>query len=512
MHFVGSGSHTLGRYQTCKYICKGTGEDEFFEPRFSYNGYRFIEVAGLGYEPNPADVEIRVIGSKFEPIGSFTCSDNRLNHLQQVLLRTLRNYYMHLPCDPTREKAGWTQDVETVFHPSAYNLLVGPNYIKWQRDFLDTIHPSGYVPPVVPSRFDGPTINGPWWGGAIVYGPWQLYQFYGDTGILAESYPAMQKQVEYLDSIAKDGIVEWGLGDWMEVGSVRPLRTPVPFTSTCALAWFCDILRQTAHVLNKPDDVVKWTDKASAARSAMNRKFLNTATGDYATSSQASQLLPLVLNLAPKVQRPQVFNRLVQRIEADNFHLSTGFVSTPWLLTGLSDMGRGDLAWRIATQDDYPGWIDAIIKQGNTVMKEDWKGGLVQMPTLQGPIGTWFYHSLAGIRLDPHHPGFSHFTLWPDTHNSLTWIRAHFDSLHGRIESNWKRNGDRFEWEFTIPPNTSATVKLDAPPESIQFNGTPLQAESIVPSSSGVAFHAPAGQHHLATNALGRRSGIVRKP
>lgn len=478
--YPGSGGHTLGRYQTCKYICRGDGE-EVFQSRFSYNGYQFVDVVGMDYEPKVYDVEGQRVATDLETVGSFSCSDGRLNKLQEVLLRTVRNYIVHIPNDPTREKSGWTQDVQADFFEMAYNFNVAPTFIKWQRDFQDATHDNGYVPPVAPGRFDGPTINGPWWGGVIIYNAWYVYNFYGDLRVLEEAYPFMQKYLGYLDSIAKDNIVEWGLGDWMEVGSVRPVRTPVPFTSTIAYYWFTTILQKTATLLNKPEDAEKYRAKAALIHDAFNRKFLDSATGRYAKDSQASQLMPLVLGAAPEEKRELILQRLVERIAADNNHLSTGFVSTPMLLTGLTDLGRGDIAWAIATQTDYPSFIDAIINRGNTVMKEDWKGGLVQMPTLQGPIGTWFYHSLAGIRSDPDSPGFRHFILKPETSGTVTWVKSHFDTHHGRIASNWQRSGSDFTWDFTIPPNSTASVHVPAANGMmVSVNGAPAaQANGV---------------------------------
>lgn len=461
VQYPGANSHTLGQYQAGKYFCRG-GQEEFFEPRFCYGGFRFVDVTGLDYQPQAADCIGQLVATDMEPAGAFACSDERLCKLQEVLLRTLRNYYIHIPNDPTREKAGWTQDVETGFWETAYNFRAAPTYLKWQRDFLDIIHPNGYVPPVAPGRFDGPTINGPWWGGAIVYCPWYLYQFYGDTRILDESYPAMKRQVAYLGSIAKDHIITWGLGDWMEVGSVRPVRTPVPQTSTCAYYWFAEILRQTALLLGKTDDARDYAELAAQIGAAYNQKFFNQDTGDYANGSQTSQLISLHFGLVPEDARSLVLRRLTDRIAKDDNHLSTGFVGTPLLLPGLTELGRPDLAWTIATQDTYPSFIDAILNQGHTVMKEDWRGGLVQMPSLQGPIGTWFYHSLAGIRLDPAAPGFKRIVLRPETGGDLTWVSAHHDSLFGRIVSQWRRADGRFTLNVVIPANTTASVYVPA--------------------------------------------------
>ncbi len=496
----GSDSHTLGRYQTSKYILRG-GDYEEFEPRFCYAGFRYVEVAGLDYQPALTDCVGQQVCTDLEPAGSFACSDERLNRLQTILLRTLRNYIVHIPNDPTREKAGWTQDIENGFFETALNFNAVTMYAKWQHDFLDAIHPNGYMPPVVPGRFDGPTINGPWWGGVVIYAPWYMYEFYGDREILAESYPAMKAQFNYLGSLATNHVVRWGLGDWLEVGSVRPVRTPIPLTSTCAYYWFACILRDTANLLNRPEEAKHFAAEAEAICAAYNREFFNSKTGDYASGSQTCQLVSLVFGLVPEAQREWVKQRLAERIAKDKDHLTTGFVGTPLLLTGLTDLGLPGLAWNIATQTNYPSFIDAVLNRGNSVMKEDWKGGLVQMPSLQGPIGTWFYHSLAGIRLDPQAPGFKRIIIKPEIANNLTWVQAHHDSPYGRIVSNWKREGQKLTMEVTIPANTTATVYVRA-----RDAASVTESNKLASETTGVKFLRT--ENNAAVYAVG--SGTYR--
>jgi alpha-L-rhamnosidase len=461
IYMPGADSHTLGRYQTCKYIFKGR-DWEFFEPRFCYAGYQFVEVTGLDYEPSLSDCAGQVVCSDLESAGEFACSDERLNKLQEILVRTIRNYIVHIPNDPTREKAGWTQDIESGFPETVLNFDSAAMYVKWQRDFLDSIKTNGYMPPVSPGRFDGPTINGPWWGGVVIYAPWWIYEFYGDREILAESYPAMKAQLAYLGGIASNNIVRWGLGDWMEVGSVRPVRTPVPLTSTCAYYWFARILEQTARLLGEEADAVGFGSKADEIRTSYNREFFNPETGDYASGSQTCQLVSLCFGLVHEDKRDMVRRRLAERIAKDDYHLTTGFVGTPLLLTGLVDFGFPELAWAVATRTNHPGFIDAILNRGNTVMKEDWNGGLVQMPSLQGPIGAYFFHSLAGIQRDPSAPGYKHIVIRPETANSLQWVRARLTTLHGRVESAWRRVGGVLTMDVVIPPNTTASVHVPA--------------------------------------------------
>jgi len=291
----------------------------------------------------------------------------------------------------------------------------------------------------------------------------------------------------------------------MEVGSVRPKRTPVPLTSTCAYYWFACILHDTATLLGKPDEAKQFAVAATEIRAAYNREFFNPETGDYASGSQTCQLVSLFFGLVPDGKRELVLQRLAERVAKDNDHLTTGFVGTPLLLQGLTDLGLPELAWSIAMQTNQPSFIDAILNRGNTVMKEDWNGGLVQMPSLQGPIGTWFYHSLAGIRRAPSAPGFKHILIKPETANGLTWVRAHHDTLHGRIISEWRRDGGQLTMNVTIPPNTTATVFVPAVQVGdVSEGGKPGKRSpglKFLRMESGAAvFAAEPGRYHFTVN------------
>lgn len=478
--YPGSASHTLGRYQTCEYICKGEGE-ESYEPRFAFNGYRYVDVLGLDYTPAVTDLVGCLVVSDLQSMGTFSCSDERINYLHEINRRTIRNYIVQMPMDPVREKVCWTQDVQTNFETSAYNYNMQAIYDKWQDDYIDAIFPNGYVPTVVPSCFDGPTINGPWWGGMLIYNPWQLYNFYGDKGILDKSYKAMKLHFAYLSSIAKDNVIKWGLGDWMDIasgGQGRPKGTSVPYTSTCAYMMYADILRQTALVLDQTSDVEYFTGCKEEIRKSINQTFFDDNNGIYDKGSQTAYILALKLNIMEASDRPRIIENFRKQIAKDNNHLSTGFVGTPFLLTLLCEEGLGDLAWKIATQESYPGWYDMIYNKNNSVFKENWQGGLVQMPSLAGPIGAWFYRSLGGVR--PETPGFKSIVIQPYT-ETLDWVNSAYNSLYGLIESNWQKKDGVLTMDVVIPANTTATVYV--PGKNVTEGGTPAE------NAEGVHFY-----------------------
>jgi alpha-L-rhamnosidase len=389
-------------------------------------------------------------------------------------------------------------------------------YVKWQRDFLDIIHENGYVPPVAPGRFDGPTINGPWWGGMIVYLPWKLYQQYADKRILEESYGAMKKYVGYLHTIDSSYIVTWGLGDWLEPGTehdgARPKMTPVPVTSTIGFYLYADITARTAAILGFNEDLAYYSDLANKIKGAFNQHFFNPETGRYAKFSQASQVLPLRFGMVPEDKRQLVTRQLVEKIAAADDHPGTGFVSTPVFLASLSDLGLGELAYTVANQRTYPSWYDMVFNHGTKIFKEDWQGGMVQMPPLGGGLGYWFYYALAGIRPDTAAPGFRNIIIKPDMVSGLNWARGEYRSVYGVIRSEWKREGGRVTLEVEIPANTTATVWLPTnDPTQITESGHPVIAgkeyRSVQTENGSTVLRVGSGTYvfTVATHETNRR-------
>ena len=463
MNYPGADNHTVGPYQTCTFICAGGGE-EIFEPRFSYNGYQHVEVRGLDYTPKLADCTGLLVASDMAPRGTFQCSDERINALQKVHLRTIRNYYIQMPGDPVREKANWTQDIQSHFDSVAYNFDLTHMYGKWQLDFIDHIQDDGFVPAIVPSCFAGYWIIGPWWGGMIVYNPWQQYLFYGNIGILARSYPAMKKYLSYLDSIANDHVIEWGLGDWQDAlaqkeGYGWPKSTSVSYTSTCAYFLYADILRKTAELLAFDEEAAAFQRRREEIREAILESFFDADSGNYDTGSQTALVLALRLQVAPEEHRSRILELLKERIRADDCHLTSGFVGLPYLLTELAENGLGDLAWTIATQETYPSWYDMVFARNNTAFMEAWDGGYVQMPTLAAPIGAWFYRTLGGIW--PTSAGFKSFVIEPYT-STLEWVNCSYDSEYGQIRCDWRKEGDGIAMTIDVPVGAFAELQLPA--------------------------------------------------
>jgi len=449
---------------------------EVLEPRFTFRTIDpRITISGLTTPPSSETLTVQSVGADLKVAGSFICSNEYFNDLYEVLLRTHRNYNFDVPMDPTREYSGWTQDVQNMFDTAVYLTDVATLYRRWWRDMADNQDEKGYLGSVVPFSGQLHACNGPWWSGMIVLTPWLMHQYYGDMALLEEAYPPMKKYVEFLRSRARNHLLDWGLGDWNEPYSHGPpKRTPVIVTSTCAYYYYTDIVSQAAKLLGKEEEANAYATLASEIKASFNEHLFDRETGSVGRvdDGQTSVMLPLYLGMIPDDSKEIVLNRLVENIQQDKDHLDTGFVGTPYLLETLSTSGHGELAYAIANQRDYPSWT-TLTREG--VFREDWDGGRIQMPSCGGVIGGYFYQCLAGIRPDPEGPGFKRIVIRPDVVGDLTWVKAHYDSMHGRIVSNWQREGERLTMLITIPANTTATVYVPAKSvNSVTEGGQPI--------------------------------------
>ncbi len=484
---------------TCRFILAQDGP-AVLEPRFIWgSGPLKLQVKGLAEPLKAEQICIQRVGADLRVASDFHCSNPFLNHLHEAVLRTHLNYNVDQPMDPMREKVGWTQDAQGFFNTAIYLTDVDNFYRKWWWDMADNQVPNGLTGPVIPMI--GRLLNGwncPWWSGVLVWLPWEHYLYYGDRRLLEQAYEPMRKYVDYLDQLAavgggtrprdypdpqrwldaeaaKEHMLIWtGAGDWMRPGPDGPPDQLLNMT-----AWFhyAQIVSQTAAMLGKSDDAARYAAMTEGIRQRTNAKFLDLKTGLYGKNprSQSAQILPLALGLVPQAVRPLTQQRLIEAIHAQKDHHACGFVSLTYLFQTLTESYESGLANRIVNQNDYPSW-KTLMHDG--VLFETWKGEFAQMPSCGGSVGRWLYEAVLGIRPDPAGPGFKRFILapQPDPASGLTSAEGWYDSLYGRIVSNWKIADDRFELEIAVPVNTLATVRIPtSKPESVTEGGRPVE-------------------------------------
>lgn len=459
-----------GRFQTDVYVLRGQGQ-ETWEPRFTYHGFRYVEVTGWPGQPTAESLRGRVVHNDFASAGEFACSHELLNLIQRCTRWSYRGNFVSIPTDcPHREKNGWTGDAHLAAEQAMYNFANTAGYEKWLNDLYDEQQPDGNLPGIVPTSGWGYKWgNGPAWDSAYVLIPWYLYLYRGDQRVLEQHYDRLKLYVDYMTGKAKDHLVEHGLGDWV------PAKTQTPVMVTSSGYYFVDatIVAQIARLLGKAEDADKYATLARNIRQAYNQT-LYKGDGLYANGSQTALSCALYQGLAEPAEQARVLAQLVANVEAHDGHLDTGILGAKYLLHALTDGGRADVAYRIAIQTTAPSYGDWL-QRGATTLWEDWGDGASRNHIMFGDISAWFYQDLAGIRIDPEQPAFKHIVIRPRPVGDLTWVKGEHESPYGLIRSAWQRDGQRFQLAVTIPPNTTATIHVPAQrAEQITEDGQPV--------------------------------------
>lgn len=471
---------------TDRYTLKGTGL-EVYEPRFTYHGFRYVEVSGYPGRPTLDSITGIVVHSDIRPRGHFACSHPMLNQLQHNIWWSQRGNFFEVPTDcPQRdERLGWTGDAQVFCRTAAFNADVAGFFAKWLRDLADGQTPLGAFPRVAPDVLRGTNMNGqygedggPAWADAGVICPWVIYLSYADRRVLERVYPPIQRYLGFLRQV--NHRARHAFGDWLNIDD----PTPKDLISVAFTALSFELGARIAEQLGHQADARQYRRQHQQLKRQFQREFL-TPTGRLVGDSQTALVLALQFNLLPPRARRRAAQRLVERIRERHDHLSTGFVGTPYLLFALEQIGRLDLAYRLLLNDDFPSW-GYPIKHGATTMWERWDGWRHDTgfhdPHMNsfnhyayGAVGEWLYRRMAGLDIDPTQPGYQHILIHPRPGGGLRWAEARHDSLHGRITVRWRRTRKQFVLAVQIPPNTTATVTLPtAQPESVTESGHPL--------------------------------------
>ncbi len=464
------------------YILKGDSE-EIWEPRFTFHGFRYVQVSGLREKPTPDAVTGIALYSDSPEASSFECSNPMVNRIYKNIVWGQRSNYLEVPTDcPQRdERLGWTGDTQVFIRTGTYNQDVAAFFTKWIVDLMDTQNNEGLFGNQAPV-FHGHGSAA--WACAGIICPWTIWKVYGDTRIIEENYAAMAR---YMEACGKDGLGgrkanTWG--DWLAPGQ----RPPSEMVSTAYHAYTNSLMADMAQAIGKTEDAAKYRKTFEDIREYFQKTYVKP-DGKIESDLQTAYCMALAYDLLTDEQRQQAAAHLVARIQADNYHLSVGFLGIPILLPTLTDIGRSDLAYRILQNTTYPSWGYSI-NQGATTIWERWnsyskdKGfGDVKMNSFNhyslGACGEWMFRSVLGIDTDG--SGFKKIIMKPEVGHGITSAKGHYDSIYGRIGSDWKLNGEKLTMDVTIPPNTTATVFVPAKDAaSITESGKPAgEAEGV---------------------------------
>jgi alpha-L-rhamnosidase len=505
------------------YTLAGTGE-EIYEPRFTFMGFRFVEVAGFPGELTTDNLTGIVVHSDMKVTGSYESSNPLLNQLQHNIQWGQKGNFVDVPTDcPQRdERLGWTGDAQAFCRTAAFNMEVSSFYTKWLKDIAADQKPGGEVPDVIPDILNkqGSLTAQPsaGWGDVSVITPWTMYLVYGNKLFLENQYKSMRAWVEYIRKKAGDSYI-WKdgskYGDWLFYhppvnNHTEPDGyTEHDFIATAFYAYSTSILADAAKVLGKTEDAKMYSDLFNKIKEVFINEYV-TKAGRVGTCSQTSYVLALKFNLLPDNLRGKAAEFLVNDIKSRNNHLSTGFLGTPYLCHVLSDNGYTDTAYDLLLQESYPSWLYPV-KMGATTIWERWDGEKTDS-TFQdagmnsfnhyayGAIGDWMYRVSAGI--ETMGPGYKNIIVQPHPSKKLTFSRASFESSYGTIVSGWERKEGKIIIKVTIPANTSATIilptgnqdKVTEGGKALSFN---IYLKDIKGSNNKLTLQAGSGDYNF---------------
>ncbi len=503
--------------------------DETHQPSFTFMGFRHVRVSIEGKAELVSMVALP-LSSALRVTGHFSCGDEFVTRLHENASWSLNGNFIDIPTDcPQRdERLGWCGDAQ-IFSPTANYLRDGAQFFKkWLRDMVADQRDDGAISHVVPNptRFHEevmPNFYGSaGWGDAICNVPWTIYLFYGDTEVLAETLPAMQRWVQYLLRYSVDNIVQppsamqqrgFTFGDWLQPttfqGRLPPNAKPNPNTSDdyVATVFLYSSARTTARaagVLGNKDVEAEYNAIADRVKTAFQREYI-TGSGRLASGSQGAYVFALYHDLLPDALVPQAVEALRKAIVRTEGHIATGIMSTPLVLPTLSKVGLHKEAIQLLLQKTNPAWLYQV-KRGATTIWERWDGidfedsAEPRMNSYNhyayGAVCFWFYHNLAGIQPDVTAPGFAKITLAPEFHRELSPLKASYDSHVGPISGAWTFDGDTVTYDVSTPGGTTTTLRLPAGSTDIRIDDAALSRQQAS-AATGTGLPMSPGPHRI---------------
>lgn len=470
--------------QKATYILNGK-TDQVLEPHFTFQGFRYVKVIGFPGELKKDHLKAIALYSDMENTGNFTTSNPMINQLQQNIQWGQKGNFLDVPTDcPQRdERLGWTGDAQAFFRTAAYNMNVENFFSKWLKDVKADQLPNGSIPFVVPNVL-GPNAGGSaGWGDVATIIPWEMYELYGDKTVLQHQYGSMKAWVDYITSQSKDNLWKTGFhfGDWLfytpdDDRDGKAAITDKYLITQCFFAHSTQLLLNAAKVLEKENDVDLYSKLLNNIKSAFQKEYV-TSSGRLVSGTQTAYVLALQFDMLPESLRIQAAERLVSNIVDYGYHLTTGFLGTPYLNHVLSRFGQEEIAYKLLLQDTYPSWLYPVT-QGATTIWERWDGikpdGTFQTPSMNsynhyayGAIGDWMYRNIGGINPSSDGSGYKKFHIKVIPGGGLTSASARLETQYGPISSSWTYGQNIFNQDIEIPVNTSADVYI--PSDGLQY-------------------------------------------
>ncbi len=452
------------------YILKGSPGIEVYQPRFTYQGFRYVQLEGYPGKPNLTSVVAKVVHSDVKKVGSFESSNPLINQIHQNILWGQRSNLMSMPtdCDQRNERMVWMADAALSAEEAMHNFDMAAFYTNWINLIQDEQNKNGSVPDIIPDHkwLPGTKVGTPAWQAAYPLMVWYMHKYYDDNRIIKKHYQSLKKWMTYMASIANHYIITKGRGDWVppERGGA-PGDGSVPITSTGYYYKSAVLMAKMAGVLGNNQDETKYASLADSIKKAFQQRFWNDTAKTYGNGSQTSNAFPLYVGIVPQNKQKTVLHDLVHNIRyKHNNHLWTGILGTKALVEVLPEYGKSNVLYSMANQTTYPGW-GYMISKGATTLWERWGGYKYFGPAMNslnhimfGTIDEFFYKNLAGIQMTM--PGFKKIHIKPDLQKGLNHAGATMNTIRGKVSSKWRRKGNMIEMKVAIPPNSSAKISI----------------------------------------------------
>lgn len=487
-----------------------------WEPSFVFHGFRFMEISGLDYQPKLSDFTGRVIYDQMETTGQFETSNETINQVFKNAFWGIRGNYRGMPTDcPQRdERHGWLGDRTTGCFGEAFLFNNALLYSKWLQDIEDSQSPEGSISVVSP-RYWTIYNDDVTWPAAYFYGAKMLWQNYGDLEPVKKHYPSMKRYLERIQQVSMQDyiITKDTYGDWCMPPESQELihsqdpsrRTAAPVLSTTVYYSLLELTSEFARLTGNEQDIPGYQELASKIKEAYNNAHFDRDSAKYDNNTVTANMLSLRLGLVPEGREQEVFDNIVRKTEVDfDGHVSTGVLGIQHLMRGLTEYGKVDLAYKIATNRTYPSW-GYMIDKGATTIWELWNGDTADPAMnsgnhvmLLGDLLIWYYEDLAGIKNHPESIAYKKLLMEPKFPEGLNHVKATYKSARGDIHSEWRKNEDGFNWNITIPGNSSAIVKLPN-----ELNITPPGGEgvrSVAQTSTGIEIELGSGTYTIQGN------------
>jgi len=505
-----------GKPYFLSYILKGENE-EIWMPRFTYYGFRYVQVSGAVPKLYPNHSNLPVINelhflhtrNSSPEAGTFKCSNELFNSIYELIKWSVKSNLASVATDcPTREKLGWLEQSHLMGNSVKFIYDIHNLYNKVIDDMMEAQLENGLVPDIAPEYV--PFVEGfrdsPEWGSACIILPWDMYQWYGDKEAVRKAYPMMKRYLNYLNGMSDKYILSQGLGDWYDLGSKFPGEaqlTPKAVTATSIFFYDAKLLGMMAELIGEKEDSGKYGKMAEEIRKAFNSKFFNPVTKTYSTGSQTAFAMPLFFGMVDDSIKSDVVNNLIKSINNNDKALTAGDIGYRYLLRTLEEAGQSQLIFDMNSKTDVPGYGYQLSK-GATSLTESWAAlkYVSNDHMMLGHLMEWFYSGPGGIRQVTGSSSYSKVMIKPELVGDLTWAETTYNTIHGEITCNWKKEKNNILMNIKIPVNCTAIISIpQTDPDKIFENEMLIKQSKVVKiievSAGRTQCGIPSGEYNF---------------